>query len=63
MTNRQDTNSQGQAEPGEILKDVAQNKISSTSEKDALGYSSLDEVSGGGWPFATTKTGTATPTI
>jgi hypothetical protein len=63
MTNRQDTNSQGQAEPGEILKDVTQNKISSASEKDALGDSSLDEVSGGGWPFATTKTGTATPTI
>ena len=66
MANVQDTNSKAQAEPGESLKDGAQNQasqISATSQKDALGDSSLDEVSGGGWPFATTKTGTATPTI
>ena len=50
MTNRQDTSQQGQAEPGESLKDVAQNKISSTSDKDALGDSSLDHVSGGRVP-------------
>ncbi len=44
MTNTQGANS-NEAEPGDI-KDVAENKISSTS-KDALGDSSLDDVSGG----------------
>ncbi|SFK02295.1 hypothetical protein [Bradyrhizobium sp. cf659] len=48
MTNVQDTNSKAQAEPGESLKDGAENKtsqISTTSE--ALSDSSLDDVSGG----------------
>ena len=49
MTNKQDTNSKAEAEP---LKDAAQNKISLTSEKDTLGDSSLDDVSGGAWPFS-----------
>ena len=44
MTNGQDANSK--AEAGESLKDVAENTISSTSDKDALGESSLDDVSG-----------------
>jgi len=48
MTNTQGANS-NEAEPGDI-KDVAENKISSTS-KDALGDSSLDDVSGGSWPY------------
>jgi hypothetical protein len=48
MTNKQDTNSKAEAEP---LKDAAQNKISATSEKDALGDSSLADVSGGSWPY------------
>jgi len=46
MSNVQDTNSKAQAEPGESLKDVAQNEISST-EKDALSDRALDGVSGG----------------
>ncbi|WP_198028312.1 hypothetical protein [Bradyrhizobium sp. WSM1743] len=37
MSNTQDTNSKGQAEPSESLKDAVQNKISSTPAKDALG--------------------------
>jgi hypothetical protein len=52
MTNGQDTNSKGQAEPGESLKDGAPTEISSTPGKDALSNSSLDKVSGGGWPFS-----------
>ncbi|WFU22980.1 hypothetical protein QA649_33600 [Bradyrhizobium sp. CB1717] len=51
MSNTQDTNSQGQAEPSESLKDAVQNKISSTPAKDALGDGSLDDVSGGLWPY------------
>ena len=51
MTNGQDTNSNGQAEPGESLKDGAPNKISPTPGKDALSDSSLDDVSGGSWPY------------
>jgi len=60
MTNTQGANS-NEAEPGDI-KDVAENKISSTS-KDALGDSSLDDVSGGGWPYATMSSAQVTPTI
>ena len=51
MTNTQDANKQGESEG---LEAAAQNKvsqISSTSEKDALGDSSLDDVSGGSWPY------------
>jgi hypothetical protein len=61
MTNRQDANSK--AEAGESLKDVAENTISSTSDKDALGESSLADVSGGGWPYATMRSAQVTPTI
>ena len=52
MTNRRDTNSKAQAEALESLKDTAQNKASqiSTTEKDALNDSSLDDVSGGRVP-------------
>ena len=49
MTNTQDANKQGEAG---ALEDAAQNKpsqISTTS--DALGDSSLDDVSGGSWPY------------
>ena len=47
MTNRQDTNSKAQAETLESLKDAVQNKAQiSTTEKDALSDSSLDDVSG-----------------
>ena len=53
MTNAQDTNSKGQAEAGESLKDGAPNKISSTPGKDAFGDGSLDDVSGGLWPAVT----------
>ncbi len=52
MTNVQDTNSKAQAEPGETLKDGAQNQapqIATTS--DALSDNSLDDVSGGSWPY------------
>ena len=48
MTNTQDANKQGEAG---ALEDAAQNKISATSDKDALGDSSLDDVSGGSWPY------------
>jgi hypothetical protein len=59
MTIAQDTSKQGEAEG---LKDATQNKaskISSMSEKDALGEKSLDDVSGGStWrPFSTTGRG------
>ncbi|WP_271565248.1 hypothetical protein [Bradyrhizobium sp. CCBAU 11386] len=52
MTNRQDTNSKAEAESLDSRKDAAQNKASqiSTSEKDALSDSSLDDVSGGRVP-------------
>jgi hypothetical protein len=52
MTIAQDANKQGEAEG---LEGAAQNKvckISLTSEKDALGDSSLDDVSGGSWPYS-----------
>ncbi|WP_027576014.1 hypothetical protein [Bradyrhizobium sp. WSM1743] len=53
MTNGQDTNSTAQAGPGES-KDGAQNQASQISKTpDALSDSSLDEVSGGSWPFST----------
>jgi len=63
MTIAQDANKQGEAEG---LEGAAQNKVSQislTSEKDALGDSSLDDVSGGGWPYATMKFAQVTPTI
>jgi hypothetical protein len=50
MTNGQDTNSTGQAQPGERPKDGAPNKISWPGQ-EALGDSSLDDVSGGLWPY------------
>ena len=56
MTNKQDPISKGEAESRESLKNGAQNKVpqvSSTSEKDTLGDSSLDDVSGGWWPMPT----------
>ena len=52
MTIAQDANKQGEAEG---VEDAAQNKvsqISSAPEKDALGDSSLNDVSGGTWPFS-----------
>jgi hypothetical protein len=52
MTNKQDTNSKGDAGPGESLKDGAQNTASQISTSDALSDSSLDDVSGGSWPFS-----------
>jgi len=58
MTIAQDANKQGEAEG---IEDAARNKVSqitSTSEKDALGDESLDDVSGGTWrPFSTTGKG------
>jgi hypothetical protein len=62
MTNTQVSNSNGQPESGDI-KDVVENKISATSDKDALGDKSLDDVSGGGWPYATMSSAQVTPTI
>lgn len=61
MTNKQDANAEA-----ESLESGARHKatqISSTPERDALSEKSLDDVSGGSWPPATTKTGTVTPTI
>ncbi len=49
MTNTQDANKQGEAEGLEV---AAQNKVSQVSTaSDALSDSSLDDVSGGVWPF------------
>jgi hypothetical protein len=62
MTDGQAANSKGEAEPRE-LKDVAETRISSTPDKDVLGESALDDVSGGAWPSTTTKTGIVPPTI
>ncbi|QIG91241.1 MULTISPECIES: hypothetical protein [Bradyrhizobium] len=52
MANKQDANSKPEAEALDSLKDAAQNKAPkiSTSEKDALSDSSLDDVSGGRVP-------------
>jgi hypothetical protein len=58
MTSEQNTNSKAQAESLESSKDAAQNKVSqvsSTSAKDALGDGSLDDVSGGAWPYLTSS--------
>ncbi|MCP3446142.1 hypothetical protein [Bradyrhizobium sp. CCGUVB14] len=63
MTNKQDTNSKPEAE---ALKDAAQNnatQISTAPDKDALGDSSLDKVSGGGWPYSTMSSQQVSPTI
>ena len=60
MTDTQAANPNGEAE------DAAQNKVSptsTTSEKDALGDSSLDKVSGGSWPYATLHSAQVSPTI
>jgi hypothetical protein len=55
MTNQQDTNSTADASPGESLKDGAQTTASQVSPAaDALSDSSLDDVSGGAWPFSPT---------
>jgi len=62
MSNTQGANSNGEAVPRD-LKDVAETKISSTSDKDRLGDSALDDVSGGAWPSTTTKTSIVPPTI
>ncbi|UGY13524.1 hypothetical protein [Bradyrhizobium septentrionale] len=52
MTSGQDANSKAQAEAGESLKDGAQNTGSKVSPAaDALSDSSLDDVSGGSWPY------------
>ncbi len=51
MTNGQDTNSTAQAESLESSKEGAQNTASQISTSDALSDSSLDDVSGGTWPF------------
>ena len=55
MTNKQDANSKVGAEPSESPKDVAQNEISSTPQKDTLGDSALNDVSGGLWPYVTSS--------
>ncbi|UGY13526.1 hypothetical protein [Bradyrhizobium septentrionale] len=53
MTNEQDTSSKVAAEPRESSEDGAQNAASKVSPAaDALSDSSLDDVSGGSWPFS-----------
>jgi hypothetical protein len=51
MTDKQETNSKGDVVPPQNLKDGAENTISSTPGKDALGDGALDDVSGGLWPY------------
>jgi hypothetical protein len=64
MTNGQETNSKAQAESLESSKDGAQNKASQISPAaDALSDSSLDDVSGGSWPYATLHSAQVSPTI
>jgi hypothetical protein len=63
MTIAQDANKQGEAEGLEVTAHNKVSQISSTSEKDALGDSSLDKVSGGSWPCATMSYARVTPTI
>jgi hypothetical protein len=64
MTDQQDTNSTAGAVPGESQKDGSQNKTSHISTtSDALGDSSLDKVSGGGWPYATLHSAQVSPII
>jgi hypothetical protein len=62
MTNTQGANSKGETEPRDP-ENLAENNISSTSDTDVLGDSALEDVSGGAWPSATTKTGIVPPTI
>ncbi|MET4175341.1 hypothetical protein ABIB95_004857 [Bradyrhizobium sp. LA2.1] len=53
MTNGQDANSTATAEPLGSSKDAAQNNASQISTTaDGLSDSSLDDVSGGSWPFS-----------
>jgi hypothetical protein len=64
MTNGQEMNSKAQAESLESSKDGAQNKASQISPAaDALSDSSLDDVSGGSWPYATLHSAQVSPTI
>jgi hypothetical protein len=42
---------------------ASEQTISAESQKDALGDKSLDAVSGGGWPYATTSSAQVSPTI
>jgi hypothetical protein len=64
MTSGQETNSKAQAESLESSKDGAQNKASQISPAaDALSDSSLDDVSGGSWPYATSHSAQVSPTI
>ena len=44
-------------------RQVSEQKITATSKKDAVGDSALDDVSGGGWPYATMSSAQVTPTI
>jgi hypothetical protein len=54
MTSGQDTNSTAQVESLKSSKDGAQNTASQVSPAaDALSDSSLDDVSGGSWPYRT----------
>jgi hypothetical protein len=50
MTNKQDATGEAEGLQSGAQNNVSQ--ISSTPEKDALGDSSLDDVSGGTWPFS-----------
>ena len=61
MTNKQDANGEAESLESGAQNNVSQ--ISSTSDKDAFGDKALDDVSGGAWPNATTKSGTVSPTI
>jgi hypothetical protein len=64
MTSGQNTNSMAQVESLESSKDGAQNTASQISPaSDALSDSSLGDMSGGGWPYATISSAQVTPTI
>jgi hypothetical protein len=59
--NKLDQQADNNATPAE--QQVSEQKVTSAPQKDALGDSSLDNVSGGGWPYATMSTAQVSPTI
>jgi hypothetical protein len=45
------------------VQQASEQKISANSQKDAIADKSLDDVSGGSWPYATMSSAQVSPTI
>lgn len=60
MTDKQDTNSTVGAEPRESSKNAAQNQAPQISPADALSDGSLEDISGGAWPYYTNTAASGT---